>query len=37
VKTQDNIVDFIACGADEKIIRIIEPPANVVNYINYFN
>lgn len=26
--------DFLVCGADEKILRILEPPAHFINYIN---
>ena len=36
VKLSENVIDFIVCGADEKVIRIVEPPANVANFINFF-
>jgi elongator complex protein 2 len=36
LKVKDNILDVIACGADEKVIRILEPPACFANYLNSF-
>ena len=35
VRLRDQVIDLIACGADEKIIRVVEPPANVANLLNY--
>lgn len=35
LKVNDGIIDLIACGADEKVIRIVEPPACFANYLNY--
>jgi elongator complex protein 2 len=34
LKVNDGLIDIIACGADEKVIRIIEPPACFANYLN---
>lgn len=36
VKANEGLIDLIACGADEKVIRIIEPPAAFANYLNAF-
>ena len=36
LKAKNNTLDLIACGADEKVIRIIEPPACFANYLNTF-
>lgn len=36
LKVKENTIDVIACGADEKVIRILEPPACFANYLNYF-
>jgi hypothetical protein len=33
---RENTLDVIACGADEKVIRILEPPACFANYLNTF-
>ena len=35
IKVKDQVVDLIACGADEKVVRIVEPPACFANYLNY--
>lgn len=29
-----DVADLIVCGADEKIIRVLEPPAVFVNMLN---
>lgn len=34
VPVGEKMVDLIACGADEKVIRIIEPPASATNLLN---
>jgi elongator complex protein 2 len=31
-----NLCSLLVCGADEKILRLLEPPAHFVNTINYF-
>ncbi len=31
---KSNVADLIVCGADEKIIRVLEPPAVFVNMLN---
>lgn len=36
LKTKDETFDLIACGADEKVVRIFEPPACFANYFNTF-
>jgi elongator complex protein 2 len=36
LKVRENTLDVIACGADEKVIRILEPPACFANYLNTF-
>lgn len=36
IKVKDNVFDLIACGADEKVIRIVEPPACFANFFNSF-
>lgn len=33
---KDRVIDLIACGADEKVVRILEPPACFANYLNTF-
>ena len=35
-KVKENTLDVIICGADEKVIRIVEPPACFANYLNTF-
>lgn len=35
VKVKDGVIDLVACGADEKVVRIVEPPACFANYLNY--
>ena len=37
VKVKENTIDVIVCGADEKVVRVIEPPACFANYLNTFN
>lgn len=34
IKVGDGLIDLIACGADEKVIRIVEPPASFANFLN---
>ena len=36
LKVKEGILDVIACGADEKVVRILEPPACFANYLNSF-
>jgi elongator complex protein 2 len=36
IKVKDSTLDVIVCGADEKVVRIIEPPACFANYLNTF-
>lgn len=36
IKVKEGVVDVIACGADEKVVRILEPPACFANYLNTF-
>lgn len=36
VEVHEGLIDLIACGADEKVIRIVEPPACFANYLNSF-
>lgn len=36
VEANPGVIDLIACGADEKVIRIVEPPGCFANYLNYF-
>lgn len=35
IKLKEGCLDLIASGADEKVIRVIEPPASVANLINF--
>jgi elongator complex protein 2 len=30
----EKMIDLIACGADEKVIRVIEPPSSAANFLN---
>lgn len=36
LKVKEGVLDVIACGADEKVVRILEPPACFANYLNSF-
>lgn len=36
LKVKQNTLDLIVCGADEKVIRVLEPPACFANYLNSF-
>jgi elongator complex protein 2 len=36
IKVKDNTLDLIVCGADEKVIRLVEPPACFANYLNTY-
>ena len=36
LRVKDDVIDVIACGADEKVIRLLEPPACFANYLNTF-
>jgi elongator complex protein 2 len=36
LKLNDSLIDLVVCGADEKVLRVIEPPACFANYLNTF-
>ena len=36
IRPKEDVIDLIASGADEKMIRVLEPPATVANLLNYF-
>ena len=36
LKLKDSLIDLIVCGADEKVLRVVEPPASFANYLNAF-
>lgn len=36
LKVKEQTLDLIVCGADEKVIRVLEPPACFANYLNSF-
>ena len=36
LKLKEDLIDLIICGAEEKVLRIVEPPASFANYLNSF-
>lgn len=34
VKDREDVCDIVICGADEKVIRMYEPPSTFINFAN---